>query len=297
MSASVSPSPHGFVVVRGRGYRPGQVERYAAVLFQDRDAAWERAARLTVLAKEMEGEAARLRERVAGLSPQTYDTLGPRAQHLLAVVEEEAAELAAAANATAGALCAAAAAEAAGTRDAAAEYDRSLRADVEADAQRVLLGAQRTADEERIAARQDVKERRGDAVAALQDMRRRTAQSLADQEKEHAQRRESAERDIAQREAELDARNAELAAYAEGLLADARRGLAETEAADRGLQEEAEAGAAELLSRARVHEGRVVRETERLLREHDDAREEMQAHMNHIRTSLATLTGRTPAEG
>lgn len=54
--SGASASPHGFATVRGRerGYRPEQVEACAAALSEERDAAWERAARLTVLAREME---------------------------------------------------------------------------------------------------------------------------------------------------------------------------------------------------------------------------------------------------
>src|SRR4051812_29547162 len=89
---SSSPvSSQGFEVVRGRGYRPEQVDAYAAALSAGRDAAWERAARLTVLAREMESEALRLREVVTQLAPQTYELLGERAQRLLALGEEEAA--------------------------------------------------------------------------------------------------------------------------------------------------------------------------------------------------------------
>ena len=61
-----------------------EADAYVAALSQDRDDAWERAARLTVLAKEMEAEAAGLREVVSALAPQTYETLGSRAQYLFA---------------------------------------------------------------------------------------------------------------------------------------------------------------------------------------------------------------------
>ncbi|MDG4863952.1 cellulose-binding protein, partial [Streptomyces sp. T-3] len=89
-SASVSAQTHGLTAVRGRGYRTEQVDGALARLSRDRDDAWERAARLTVLAKDMEAEAQRLAQTVAQLAPQTYDTLGERAQHLLATVQEEA---------------------------------------------------------------------------------------------------------------------------------------------------------------------------------------------------------------
>ncbi len=297
MSASVSPSPHGFVAVRGRGYRPEQVERYAAGLSQDRDAAWERAACLTVLTKEMEAEAARMREQADGLAPQTYEALGRRAQHLLAVVEEEAAELTAAAHDRAQEIHDAVAVEVAAVRDAAREYADTVLADAEARAQEILVGAQRAAEEARADARRDVKEWRSEAVAALREMRQHTAGLLADQEKEHARALGEGRARAHRTRGGAGLREAERTAHAESGLADAKRVFAEAQEAARHGQEDAEARAAELLVEARVREERVVRETERILREHDDAREEVQAHMAHVRTSLAALTGRAAAEG
>ncbi|NDZ98882.1 cellulose-binding protein, partial [Streptomyces sp. SID10116] len=90
-SSGASSSPYGFVTVRGRGYRPEQVEAYAAGLSRERDDAWERAARLTVLAKDMEVEAEHLRDVVSRLAPQTYETLGERARQILSLAETEAA--------------------------------------------------------------------------------------------------------------------------------------------------------------------------------------------------------------
>ncbi|MYX73837.1 cellulose-binding protein, partial [Streptomyces sp. SID3915] len=83
-------SPYGFVGVRGRGYRPEQVDRAVAALSGEREEALERLARLTALAEELTAESARLREVVASLAPQTYVSLGERAQRILALAEEEA---------------------------------------------------------------------------------------------------------------------------------------------------------------------------------------------------------------
>ncbi|HEY9438381.1 MAG TPA: cellulose-binding protein, partial [Streptomyces sp.] len=59
--------------------------------------------------------------------------------------------------------------------------------------------------------------------------------------------------------------------------------------------QESEARAAELLSAARIQDERVVRETERILREHEERREEARAHLAHVRSALASLTGRRPS--
>ncbi|MZD04011.1 cellulose-binding protein, partial [Streptomyces sp. SID5785] len=91
MAAGGSPSPFGFVVVRGRGYRPEQVEARAAALFRAAEEARAELSRLTAREQELTGLAGQLRETVAGLAPQTYESLGDRARHLLGLVEEEAA--------------------------------------------------------------------------------------------------------------------------------------------------------------------------------------------------------------
>ncbi|MER6983827.1 cellulose-binding protein, partial [Streptomyces carpinensis] len=84
---------HGFVVVKGRGYRPDQVNACADGLSDERDAAWERAARLTVLAKNMEAELAALRETVDRLGEQTYESLGEGARRLYELSQREAQAL------------------------------------------------------------------------------------------------------------------------------------------------------------------------------------------------------------
>ncbi|MFD9909919.1 cellulose-binding protein [Streptomyces sp. NPDC059063] len=285
-------SPHGFVSVRGRGYRPEQVEAYADALSRDRDAAWERAARLTVLARDMGEEAARLGEAVGRLAPQTYETLGQRAQYLLALSEEEAAAVREAAAAYARETEERAGAEAGAVRDAARAFADAVRADADERARQRLLADRATADEIRIGARRDVKEWRGEALAALREMRQRTGALLAEQEKDHRERWEATEREIAECEAAADAREAALVAAAEARLSDAKRAFAEAEEAARHRQEDAAARAAESVARARVTEERIGRETERLLREHGERWDEVRAHMDHVRSSLASLTGR-----
>ncbi|MGC5563943.1 cellulose-binding protein [Streptomyces sp. FR-108] len=295
MSSSSVSSP-GFETVRGRGYRPAQVDAYAAALSEGRDAAWERAARLTVLAREMESEALRLREVVTGLVPQTYETLGDRARRLFELGEEEAAELRADAVRQARRTVDEARAAAERVREAARAQADEVRAGADERARHRLLAAQAEADEMRIAARREVKEGRGEALAALRETRRRAEHLVAEQEKEHAERWERAGCEAAEREAAFDARHEELVARAEESVAVAGRELAEARESARHLQEDADARAAELLAEARVREERVVRETERVLREHGERWDEVQTHMAHVRSSLATLTGRAPAE-
>lgn len=237
--SSASVSPRGFVAVRGRGYRPDQVDAYAAAISRYRDVAWERAARLTVLGKDMEAEAERMRVAVSRLAPQTYETLGERAQRLFQLGAEEAAALRESARRAAEERVAEAEACAAGVLQAAREHADALRAEVEERARQRLLAARAEADDIRIGARREVKEGRTEALSALREVRQRTAAMLGEQAKEHDERWASAEREASSRAAALDAEYAERVALAEAALGEAEQAFAEAELSDRRRQDEA----------------------------------------------------------
>ncbi|MFD9007412.1 cellulose-binding protein [Streptomyces sp. NPDC059582] len=294
--SSASVSPHGLVTVRGRGYRPEQVDSHMAALARDRDAAWERAARLTVLAKEMEAAAAGLRETVARLAPQTYDSLGERAQRLFRLAEEEAAAVLEQARGAARQQAAHAEEQALAVCGAARERADGIREEAEERAVQGLLMARAEADELRISTRREVKEARSEALSVLREVRRRTAATLAGQAKEHEGRWAEAERVAVEHADALDAHHAGLVARAEAGLREARQACADAEQSAHHGQEEARARAAELLAEARVRADRIARDTEQVLREHGERWDDVRAHMDHVRSSLTALTGRAPAE-
>ncbi|MFF1686348.1 cellulose-binding protein [Streptomyces sp. NPDC058254] len=296
MSSGASVSPHGFVTARGRGYRPGQVEALAAELSRGRDDARERAALLAARVEELEAEAQRLHLAVAQLAPQTYESLGDRAREILALAEEEADGVRAAAAEDVRRITQDAEAGARETRGAARAAADAVLAAAEQWAGERLSAGRAAADEVRAAARDEAKECREEALGVLDDVRERTAAALAGQEKDHAERRDGAEREIAGHEAAADAREAERLALAEGRLAEARRAFAGAEESARHGQEDAEARAAELLAEATLYEEGVSRETERVLREHGEKWDEARAHMERVRATLASITGRNPAD-
>ncbi|SER41457.1 hypothetical protein SAMN04487983_101611 [Streptomyces sp. yr375] len=294
--SSASVSAPGFVTVRRRGYRPGQVEAYTAALCADRDAAWERAARLTVLARQMAEEADRLREVVTGLVPQSYDCLGERARRILQLALEEAADVRDNARRAAREEVADAETRALGVRQEAQEAADALRAEAEERARQRLLAARAEADEVRIGARREVKEYRGEALGSLREVRRRTAAVLAEQDREHTEQWTAVEGEAAERAAALDALHAGSVSRAEAALSAAKQAFADAEESARRGQDEAHARAAEILTEARAQEERTALETERLLRAHGERWDDVQAHIDHVRDSLAALTGRAPAE-
>ncbi|MFE6778544.1 cellulose-binding protein [Streptomyces sp. NPDC057702] len=296
---SGTDSPHGFTTTgRGeRGYRPAQVERYLSELSTARDAAWERAARLTVLANEMAAEAERLREVVAQLPPQTYAELGEGAQLILATAEREAERLRTDAEQAGQQATDAAAEYADATRDAAATAAAELRADADDWAERRLEQAEAAAVELRAEAEADAERWRREAVDELQLARERTRTLGEEQSQQHADRWEALGVEIAEREAALESRIAELAALGERTVAESQRAYATVEEAARHGQEDAEAQGEELVARARARAERVERETEQVLRLHAAEREELTEHMEHVRESLGALTGRrVPAD-
>ncbi|MEU6556133.1 cellulose-binding protein [Streptomyces sp. NPDC046915] len=289
---SAPVSSHGFVSVRGRGYRPDRVDACVEALSRERDAAWERAARLTVLAKDMAAEVARLREAVAQLAPPTYESLGESARRLFQLGVEEAHAVRESARDAARTELAQAQAYAEGVGGAAQEYADALVGDAEEWARQRLLAAQAEADALRVGTRRVVKESRSEALAALREVRQRTSGMLTEQAREHAERWAAVEREEVERSAALDALHVEQVARAEAAVLDAERELVAAREGEAPGQEEARARAAEILAEARVREDLIARETERVLREHGETWDLMQAQMDSVRSSLTTWKGR-----
>ncbi|MFE0513116.1 hypothetical protein [Streptomyces sp. NPDC058964] len=104
------------------------------------------------------------------------------------------------------------------------------------------------------------------------------------------------EREAVEQGAVFDARQAELVARAEAALYEATREVGEAEEAARRCQEEASERAAGILAEAEVRADRIARETERVLREHGERWDDVRAHMDHMRNSLTSLTGRAALE-
>ncbi|WP_122617091.1 cellulose-binding protein [Streptomyces sp. Tu 4128] len=292
--SSAAATPDGFVTVRGRerGYRPEQVEECVAALSDHRDAAWERAARLTVLAREMEEDLGDLLDEVAQLTAQDYEVLGEGARRLFRLGEEEAEDVRQRARDAGDDWMREARAYADGLLEAARAWADAVRAEADEQARQRLLVARAEADEVRIEARREVKAGRGEVLSVLREARTRTEDTLAEQGREHAERLTLAERAEEERAEALDAHHAEAVARAEQEVCEAQRALAEAAEAAGRMREEARARAAEVVAEARVRQEEIARETERVLREHGERWDELQAHMASVRSNLSSLTGR-----
>ncbi|WP_416973951.1 cellulose-binding protein [Streptomyces sp. 4F14] len=289
---SAPVSPYGFETVRGRGYRPAQVEAYVTTLCADRDAAWERAARLTVQAKESESEATRLREAVTRLTPQSYETLGEAAHHLFHLARTEAHTLRERARREAQDQAARAHVHAAAVREEAEAAARQTLAEAEEWGRQRVARAHEEADEIRVTARREVKQGRAEALEGLREVRRRTESLRARQDHTRDQRREALEREALHRAHTLDTHYAHLIARAESALSEAQATHTEAERTAHHLHTYAQSHATTLLTEAHHQADRIARETERVLREHGERWDDVRAHMDYVRSSLSALTGR-----
>jgi cell division septum initiation protein DivIVA len=285
-------SPRAFAVVRGRGYRPDQVDRKVARLIERSRKDWERVAELTAFAEEMAQEAERLRAVAESCPPQTYESLGGKARKLLVLAEGEAEGVRAAGDAEARRTLEQAESTAGALRESARTEAGEVRAEAETVAARTVEAARSRADALRAEARTTAGEVRDAAGEALREVVRRCEESAAGQEKAQAQAWEEAQRELAERERALENHIGELEARGKRLLTEAKRERAEAEEAAQRWQEAASGQGDELLAAARVREEGVERETEGVLREHAEQAEEMRRHMARVRSTLASLTGR-----
>ncbi|MEV6568833.1 cellulose-binding protein [Streptomyces kronopolitis] len=268
------------------------MDRRVEGLSVDRDSCWERAARLTVLANEMEAELTELRNHVAQLPPQTFESLGSEARLIFTTAQSEGSRLRAGAERDARQAGKEAAAYSDEVRDAAERAAYTLRTEAEAWGRRTEEAARGEAAELAVTAAQEAAELRDDAAEALAQVRARTAQLLCDQEKRQSQEWDAAGQEIAEREAETDRLLTDLDARGKDARADAQRRYAEAEEEARYQKEDADGRAAGMLAQARAEAERIERATERIVAGHDAERAEVRVHMAHVRTSLAALTGK-----
>lgn len=289
---SSTQSPHGFSVVRGRGYRPAQVDERVTALTRECAELREQDGRLAVLLRELSEETERLRGVVATLPERTFEPLGERAQLILREVETESVEIRRLAVADADNLRAAARAAGHARCTRAEEAAESRRARVRALAKDTVRQARTRAREQVAAARRDAAETQELGRARLAEVRRRSAALLHNQQRDQRGRAEAFNRELARREAETQTTVTALTERGERIWAAARRAYAETEEAVRHQREDAEARASEVLTEATVGAERIGRETERLLRRDQERGAELHEHLVRVAGTLAELTGR-----
>jgi cell division septum initiation protein DivIVA len=236
-------SNNSFRTVR-HGYDPAEVDRHVSELSASAIDAQQRAESLARkvedMNKQVESDQAKATRPTPPEQP-TFHDFGKRIGRILAMAEEEAEEMRAAAVAEVHRQIGEAQEQAASTRSEADRYAQSTRSAADEHAARLLEDAKRGADQMADEAERMAIARSGEAEALYEEQQARAAKGAADFEQTLADRREKAEQAFQERagafERELDAaRNrvaklrsegdqmhAESARNAEHLVAEAER--------------------------------------------------------------------------
>jgi cell division septum initiation protein DivIVA len=285
------PSSEQFEIVR-RGYDPRQVDHRFAELARELDSTGRRAAELERRVEELHLQSQEPPARGDGAAP-LYAGLGVRVEQILALAEEEARELRAAALEDAEQHRALTEQDAATLRAEAERYAQERRSESDAEAARVLEEARRQADKLRDETERDTKARREEAEALFERNRAKAAQAAADFETTLAHRREQSERDFTEQMRSNEARLAAVQQRAEQLRLEAEKLRADADRKSTRLIDEARRQADDVVAEAKATAERIRAESERELAAATQRRDSINAQLTNVRQMLATLTGAT----
>jgi cell division septum initiation protein DivIVA len=289
----MSDSPTPFRVVL-RGYDPSQVDRRVSELADSAEQARRQVGSLEARVQQLEEEQSRpVEERPA--EPVSYSHLGERVGQILALADDEAAELRARAREEAAAHRAKVDEAAAGIRGAADGYAAQRRSEADAEAARVLEDARRSADERLDVAERDAAARIQEAEAVYETQRAKAAKAAADFETTLATRRQKSEEEFTQQMAEAQGRLEELQRHIETSRAEADAAQADAARESRRLLDDAEQQAAAIVGDAKVMAARIRAESERELAAATQRRDSINAQLANVRQMLTTLTGAAPS--
>jgi hypothetical protein len=329
-----------------RGYDPAQVDHHMKELAQAAASKWQEAAGNTrqinelkaandqlkaandQLKSEVEGHAQRVRaleEAQMEAEAPTYAGLGERIGSILTLVDNEAYELRARAEADAAKSCALADENALATRQDADESARETRSVADDEAARILENARRQADslledarqqgdslredargyaenlrndaDRQAMAQQDADRqamaRREEAEAVYEQARAKSAAAAVDFETTLAARREASALEFAEQVAATEQQLAAVRLRSEQARADSER--AQQEAASKITQqlEQATARAQTLVAEAKAKAERIRDNSERVLAAATKRRDSINAQLSKARHDLAALNGST----
>ncbi|MER5635974.1 hypothetical protein ABT095_03340 [Kitasatospora sp. NPDC002227] len=283
-------SQTGFTAAR-RGYAPEQVDQALAALTAERDNAWERLAVLGAGIREMEKRLADVRQAAADAPEPDYGVLSEQAAKLMGIAEAEA-------------LAVREAAERAAEDERDATYDAGQLLDAQSKEYAVTTRSEadqavRRTDErsraeaERIRAEADADARaiRDAATADAAKIRVGAAEAEERAEGKLAELRRRADEMFAAAETRADAEDTKISATAERRLKEAEQHRETVLGQIKQTEVEAQAKADQLVDAARREADRIRTASEREQKEFAARHEIVQQHLDHIKGTLAALTG------
>ncbi|MFG3225823.1 hypothetical protein ACGF07_13715 [Kitasatospora sp. NPDC048194] len=281
---------HGFSQAR-RGYAPEQVDRALAALTAQRDEAWERLSVLGAGIRQMEARLADIR-RAADEAPEPdYQVLSEQAAGLAAMAQNEARAVKERAERFAEDLRDEAYEAGQALAAAAKEYAATVRAEADAAVRRTEERTRAEAESIRAEADRESRATRDAATAYAAKVRVAAAETSEHAEAELAARRRQADEAFAEAEARAEAEEAEVSATAERRVREAEQHREAVLGRIKQVETDAQAKADQLIDRARREAEKINAASEQEQREYDARLETVQQHLDHIKATLASLTG------
>ncbi|MFE6503577.1 hypothetical protein [Kitasatospora sp. NPDC057738] len=281
---------YGFTQAR-RGYVPEQVDRALAALTAQRDEAWERLSVLGAGIRQMEARLADIRRTAEEAPEPDYQVLSEQAAGLAAMAENEARAVREKAERFAEDLRDEVYEAGQAADRAAKEYSTTTRTDADAAARRTEERTRAEAEGIRSDTDRESRSARDTATAYAAKVRVAAAEASEQAEAELAARRRKADETFAAAQAAADAEDAEVSATAERKVKEAEQQRETVLNRIKQLETDAQAKADQLVEQARREAEKINAESEREQREFDTRLETVQQHLDHIKATLASLTG------
>ncbi|WP_416875266.1 hypothetical protein [Kitasatospora sp. SC0581] len=281
---------YGFTQAR-RGYVPEQVDRALAALTAQRDEAWERLSVLGAGIRQMEARLADIRRTAEDAPEPDYQVLSEQAAGLAAMAENEARAVREKAERFAEDLRDEVYEAGQAADRAAKEYGTTTRTDADAAARRTEERTRAEAEGIRSDADRESRSARDAATAYAAKVRVAAAEASEQAEAELATRRRKADETFAAAQAKADAEDTEVSATAERRVKEAEQQRETVLNRIKQLETDAQAKADQLIEQARREAEKINAESEREQREFDTRLDTVQQHLDHIKATLASLTG------
>ncbi len=289
-----SPQP-SFRLVR-RGYEPTEVDQRITELMKQAGANQQRIVELTTRMRELEAAQALAVEQVPNPpAAPTFTDLGARVGQILALADEEAAEIRGNAKADFDERLREAEQTAERVRAEADNYALKRRQSADEEAKALVDAAHRRSDELLEETKREAETRRAEADALYEGQQAKAAQAAADFETTLAERRDRVEQEFAVQFETTRGQLDEAQAHLEETRNEAQRIRNDAEIGARRQVEDAQAEASEIIAQARAHADRIAAESDRALAAATQRRDSINAQLANVRQMLATLTNVSPA--
>jgi hypothetical protein len=298
MSDPTTPNTADFPLIR-KGYDVDQVDQSLARLTAARDEAWQRLAGLGDEMRALERQLMNLREArdAAEATVPDFEVLSPRAAGLLVSAEDEAEAVRSDAVQEANRVDTGARTDARRLRANAGQYGDRLRAASDESYRRELDRARAEAEALRAETDRETRELREAAAAHAEEVGARAGTASQEAHAWLAAQQRAADQEFAAHDVKVLAWEDEIVAVGDRKLSDGDRHLKAMQAKARQIEADAATQAERRLEKAHREAEKIAEQSAREEIAFAERRESIQSQLDHIRETLAALTGAVTSDG